>query len=295
MPDLAQLIDGEPHKMYGLIQTPLYKEKVNGNLTGKHEADLLSVTGNTNKTYNDRYTQSINGPTEMEYNSRKVICNGLYTQSAEGDKTTTCVASDIQICLGLKSTQKIGPGFFTISVVYSSISLGMEVFTTPMSVEIGILRLRPCYGVFMGVVGADVMVAHSSVGTPLQLIENTVLSSSDIRSELDLSGTWDYRNNRQDRSDRRSPPPSFPPPPPPVVDLDLPDENYEDVDDFQQGKIYTSLQEQEYLHMYSLLTSFKQDKPSDTPPPEDKPSDTPEENTYETPIDAQGHIYDIPT
>ena len=110
MPDLAQLIDDEPHTMSGLIQTPLYKEKVNGNLTGKHEADLLSVTGNTNKTYNDRYTQSINGHTEMEYNSRKVICNGTYTQSAEGDKTTTCVASQIQICLGLKSTQKIGPG-----------------------------------------------------------------------------------------------------------------------------------------------------------------------------------------
>ena len=129
----------------------------------------------------------------------------------------------------------------------------------------------------MGVVGADVVFAHSSVGTPLQLIEKTVLSSSDIRSELDLTGSWDYRHNRQDR---RSPPPSFPPPPPPVAGMSLVIpvfHDYEDVDDFYESP-YAALKKQEYEHIYASLSSYEKVHIYDIPPDV--------ENIYDTPMDA---------
>ena len=297
MPELSQITDLQRiENISSTIQTPLYKEKVLGNLNEKHEVALLSITDQATNTYNDSYTQNINGHTEARYNSRTVTCHGAYTQTAQGNKLTTCMKGNIQIYLGLKSTQKIGPAFFTLSLANTLLSLGMKITTTPLNLKVGVLQSTRYYGALLDIAGCDTVIAHSASGTPVKSIEQTVLSSSNISSELDVSGTWDYRRLKRSETSEslRSLPPPFPPPPPPPMfaapglldspllmsnyhDYEVLNDLYESTDKYQHT--YMALEKQDYEHIYATISSIKKESSGNTPTDE-------QENPYETPVDA---------
>ena len=135
------------------IKAQKYIQNTAGDLTQDSQADLASVKGEFYNTGKDTYKLTVQGKTSLDFSHRSRTFNGTVEEIAEGNKMETSYTSLSRTFLGLRTSFKIGPSFFTTVVNDSRVNIGASVDAKAIGMGLGVIRASMSIGATANVCG----------------------------------------------------------------------------------------------------------------------------------------------